>query len=130
MARLQVMPGTGQRVKRLTQLEFSTRLGFQHEAWLDQLQEHPDCPRAIAANIRTMMRWLARPEEQSGVDPTDLRTQTLTGMTVQILTNPDLMALIGVTALTETEGAALAATMLDPEGPEPITDEGRPPLVL
>ena len=120
MARLHVEPRTGVVTKRLSQLEFSTRVGFEHEAALDQLQDDPNCPRSVASQIRTMIRWMSRPEEQSGVNVLDLRTQALADFALGVLSNQSLMTIVGRTAYTTAETAALRATWLDPEGSEPI----------
>lgn len=130
MARLYVRPGDGVAEKRLTKLEFSTRVGFEHEAALDQLQEHPECPRVVASQIRTLLRWMDRPEEQSGVSVADPRTQALTDMALGVLSHAGLMALIDRTAYTAGEVLAMRATWLDPEGPEPTDSAGAPPRVI
>jgi hypothetical protein len=117
VARWHINAGTGAAEKRLTRLEFATRLGFTREALLDQLQEHASCPRAVAAQIRTMMRWLDRPED---VSVADLRTVALADAALGLLANSTLMGIIGATALTAPELTAALAALLDPEGPEPV----------
>lgn len=67
-----------------------------------------------------MIRWMSRPEEQSGVNVLDLRTQSLADFALGVLSNQSLMTLIGRTAYNTGEVAALRAAWLDPEGPEPL----------
>lgn len=124
MAYWHTIPGTGAQEKALTKLEYATRITFAWESALDQLQEHPDCPRNIAADIRTMMRWLDRPDD---VRPSDPRTQALTDNVLAIMSAAPLMGLIGRTALTPTEAATERARILDPVGPEPVST---PPVVV
>ena len=121
MARWHTNAGTGETEKRLTRLEFSTRLGFANEVLLDQLQEHASCPRGVAAQIRTMMRWLDRPEDVSVHDP---RTSALAGAALDILATGALMTIIGATALTPSERDTALSALLDPEGPEPVEASG------
>lgn len=129
MAHLYTRPGDGVVEKRLTKLEFSTRVGFVHEAALDQLQEHASCPRDVASQIRTLMRWLDRPEERSGVSVSDARTEALADLALGILSSSALMTLVSRTAYTTEEAAALRAVWLDPAGPEPIEDIGTPKVL-
>lgn len=94
-----------------TQLEFRRKVGFSVESQLDQLQEHPDCPRNVAANIRTMFRWLA---SATVVRLDDAETISQTQMMAAIRANAGLMGLISVTPLTTEERDAYIAAVLTP----------------
>ena len=95
-----------------TKVEFSDRIGFARESILNELIEHPDTPRKVKADLRTMIAWLNRAD--NGVTLTDPRTEWQVQTLASVFSNATLMALVDEPAMTEQEAAAYVAAVLTP----------------